>query len=70
MYVSFVNEIPGISSDKKVTKISLFEILYSIGNILKKIAHKGMQRGSRMEELFLVPVVSRAQKRILKMTLV
>lgn len=29
-----------------------------------------MQRGSRMEELFLVPVVSRAQKRILKMTLV
>lgn len=36
VYVSFVNEIPGISSDKKVTKISLFEILYSIGNILKK----------------------------------
>lgn len=29
-----------------------------------------MQRGSRMEELFLVPVVSRAQKRILKKTLV
>lgn len=36
VYVSFVNEIPGISSDKKVTKISLFENLYSIGNILKK----------------------------------
>lgn len=35
VYVSFVNEIPGISSDKKVTKISLFEILYSVGNVLK-----------------------------------